>query len=217
MIDGFHHLSGFLNRPAQIAMVAAVRRVIKAAPLYHARMPRSGKELRVAQTNCGPLGWYSDEFKGYRYQPNYPGTEQPWPQFPTELLAQLVAIHNRLPAEMAGFVPEACLINWYTEGDALGLHKDADEPEWNAPIVMFSLGDDALFQIGGLSRDDPKSTIRVRSGDVCIMAGKARQAWHGVSGIVPGSSGRILGDSRGRFSLTVRQVNAHRIRSRRAV
>ena len=36
-------ISGHLDRPAQEAVLAAVRAVIQAAPLYTPRMPKSGK------------------------------------------------------------------------------------------------------------------------------------------------------------------------------
>jgi alkylated DNA repair protein (DNA oxidative demethylase) len=40
-----------------------------AAPLYVPAMPRTGKEMSVRMTNCGPLGWVTDKERGYRYQP----------------------------------------------------------------------------------------------------------------------------------------------------
>ena len=52
---------GYLDRAAQDALLAAVRSVIAAAPLYVPRMPRSGKPMSVMMTNCGSLGWVTDE------------------------------------------------------------------------------------------------------------------------------------------------------------
>ena len=49
-------------------------RVIAAAPLYVPRMPRSGKPMSVRMTNCGALGWVTDEARGYRYQATHPET-----------------------------------------------------------------------------------------------------------------------------------------------
>ena len=72
---------GHLDRPAQEAVLAAVREVIRAAPLYTPRMPKSGKPMSVRMTNCGPLGWVTDE-RGYRYQPTHPETGRAWPPIP---------------------------------------------------------------------------------------------------------------------------------------
>jgi alkylated DNA repair protein (DNA oxidative demethylase) len=64
--SGLVLLPGYLDRPAQLTLLADVRAVIAAAPLYIPRMPVSGKPMSVRMTNCGPLGWVTDE-AGYRY------------------------------------------------------------------------------------------------------------------------------------------------------
>src|SRR6266849_6816917 len=56
-----------------------------AAPPYAPRMPKSGKLLSVRMTNCGPLGWVTDE-AGYRYQPLHPETGQAWPPMPSMVI-----------------------------------------------------------------------------------------------------------------------------------
>src|ERR1700683_2822463 len=62
---------GYLDRAQQEALLAALRRIFEAAPLFTPRMPRSGRPFTVRMSNCGPLGWVSDE-AGYRYQPTDP-------------------------------------------------------------------------------------------------------------------------------------------------
>src|SRR6516225_5179219 len=74
----------YLDREAQLALLADIRSVIAASPLYRPRMPRSGKEFSVQMTNCGSLGWVSD-IAGYRYQPTHPETGAPWPELPERL------------------------------------------------------------------------------------------------------------------------------------
>ena len=49
-------------------------------------MPKTGTPFGVRMTNCGPLGWVSDE-AGYRYQPTHPHSGEPWPPMPAMLLA----------------------------------------------------------------------------------------------------------------------------------
>src|SRR5262249_52733997 len=70
-----------LDPPTPAALVTPPRPVCAHAPLYTPRMPKSGKPLSVRMTNCGPLGWVTDE-AGYRYQPLHPHTDQPWPAIP---------------------------------------------------------------------------------------------------------------------------------------
>ena len=46
------------------------------APPFRPRMPRTGKPFSVQMSNCGALGWVSDE-RGYRYQATHPETGPP--------------------------------------------------------------------------------------------------------------------------------------------
>src|ERR1700761_4225221 len=77
---------GYLDRSAQAALLAALREVFAEAPLFTPRMPKSGRPFTVRMSNCGPLGWVSDE-KGYRYEPKHPVTQRAWPAMPNALLA----------------------------------------------------------------------------------------------------------------------------------
>lgn len=48
-------------------------------------------------------------------------------------------------------------------------------------FVVHSLGCKAVFLLGGSTRDEPPLAMFVRSGDVVLMAGSARQCFHGTS------------------------------------
>ncbi len=194
---GVAYYPGFLNRAAQEALGEAIRAALAEAPLYRPRMPRSGKPFSVRMSNCGPLGWVSDEM-GYRYQPTHPDTGRPWPPIPAALLAAW--------AELApgAAPPEACLVNVYDAKARMGLHQDRDEGELSAPIVSLSLGDPALFRIGGLTRDAPTRSFRLESGDAITFGGPARLVFHGVDRIIPRGS-TLLPDG-GRINLTLRRV-----------
>ena len=85
--------------------------------------------------------------------------------------------------------PDACLVNLYRPGARMGLHQDRDEADFGFPVVSVSLGDTAIFRIGGARRKDPTRTVRLASGDVVVLAGAARLTFHGVDRIVDGSSG----------------------------
>jgi DNA oxidative demethylase len=197
-LAGFRHLAGYLGQRQQKALLADLRAVIEAAPLFVPRMPGSGQPFSVRMSNCGTLGWVSDRDGGYRYQPTHPATGLPWPAMPRPLLD--------LWEEVADFPhgPEACLINYYSSGARMGSHRDADEQDFAAPVLSVSLGDDAVFHVGGTRRTDPKQRVVLKSGDVIVLGGKARLAYHGIDRILPGSS-PLLAEG-GRFNLTLRRV-----------
>jgi alkylated DNA repair protein (DNA oxidative demethylase) len=148
-------------------------------------------------TNCGPLGWVSDE-AGYRYQPTHPETGAPWPDTPELLL--------KAWEQLSGYPhpPQACLVNFYRPGARMGLHQDRDEEDFDAPVVSLSLGDTAVFRIGGTNRQDPTRSLRLASGDALVLGGAARLAFHGVDRVLPGTS-RLLPEG-GRINLTLRRV-----------
>jgi alkylated DNA repair protein (DNA oxidative demethylase) len=196
-LSGFRFLPGFLDTQTQAALLADLRKVFVAAPLYSPRMPKSGKPLSVQMTNCGTLGWVTDE-AGYRYQALHPHTGRPWAAMP----ARILDAWNRLAHY--GHRPECCLINYYDASAKMGLHQDRDEHDFDAPVVSLSLGDTCLFRIGGTKRRDPTCTLRIASGDALVLSGDARLAFHGVDRIIPGTS--TLLPEGGRINLTLRRV-----------
>jgi DNA oxidative demethylase len=194
---GLRFYPDHLGREAQMAVLAALRGVLAKAPLFTPRMPKSGRPMSVGMSNCGPLGWISDE-RGYRYQCLHPDTGQPWPAIP-DLLLQLWGEVARYP-----HVPEACLINYYGPNAKMGLHQDRDEADFSAPVVSLSLGDSCLFRVGGGKRSDPTRSFRLNSGDVLVLGGDMRLAFHGVDRIYPQTSTLLAGG--GRINVTMRRV-----------
>jgi DNA oxidative demethylase len=192
------YFSERFDRAAQAELLAELRRIIDEAPLFTPTMPRSGNPMSVRMTNCGPLGWVTDKELGYRYQAIHPLTGKAWPSMPKRLLD--------LWRDVAGYPapPEACLVNYYAGAAKMGLHQDKDEEDFAAPVVSVSLGDTGIFRIGGKSRKDPTQTFELKSGDVVVLAGEDRLAYHGIDRILPGTSD-LLAEG-GRFNLTLRRV-----------
>jgi alkylated DNA repair protein (DNA oxidative demethylase) len=190
---------GLLDLDEQSAILSRLRTLLVEGPLFVPTMPRSGKPLTVRMTNLGPLGWVSDR-DGYRYQATHPETAGPWPPIPEEI----AAIWRRL---LPGAPPpEACLVNYYAPSAKMGLHQDRDEQAFDVPVLSISLGDSALFRVGGLARSAPTRSFRLNSGDVVTLGGASRLAFHGVDRILPGTS--TLLPEGGRFNLTLRRVSA---------
>jgi alkylated DNA repair protein (DNA oxidative demethylase) len=194
-------LPGFLSPERQRNLLAEVRDAVARAPLYNPAMPRSGSPYSVRMSNCGSHGWLSDR-SGYRYSATHPVTGAPWPGIPRPIL--------ELWHEATGvaYAPEACLINVYAPTARLGLHRDQDEDAKDAPILSISLGDTALFRLGGPERKSPTRSFRLGSGDLMILEGPSRHWFHGVDRILPGTS-RLLPEG-GRINLTLRRVTVPR-------
>jgi alkylated DNA repair protein (DNA oxidative demethylase) len=190
-------LPGFLSSDRQRNLLAEVRDVMVRAPLYNPAMPRSGSPYSVRMTNCGSHGWLSDR-SGYRYSPTHPVTGEPWPAIPRSILDLWYATTGM------AYEPEACLINVYGPTAKLGLHRDQDEEAMDAPILSISLGDTALFRLGGPERKSPTRSVRLGSGDLVILEGPSRRWFHGVDRILPGTS-QLLPEG-GRINLTLRRV-----------
>ncbi len=195
---GIRHLPGFLDRDKQESLVESIRAIVSEAPLFVPVMPRTGKPMSVRMTNCGVLGWVTDKDRGYRYQPEHPVTGRPWPAIP-EALLDLWRTVSGSPK-----LPEACLVNFYTDDARMGLHQDRDEKDLEAPVVSVSLGDTCLFRVGGRERTDRTLSFKLSSGDVVVLGGEGRLAFHGVDRIYPNTS--MLLKNGGRINLTLRRV-----------
>ena len=197
MTPGLRYLPGHLALPEQRQLVEDLRLAVAAAPLFTPVMPRTGRPFSVRMTNLGSLGWVSDR-AGYRYQPLHPDTGQPWPAIPGVLLA--------LWRTVSGYShdPEACLVNFYSGGARMGLHRDEDEDDFTAPVLSVSLGDTAIFRIGGPERGGKTGTLKLNSGDVLVMGGPSRLCYHGIDRVLTGTS-TLLKDG-GRINLTLRRV-----------
>ncbi|MDQ8035919.1 MAG: DNA oxidative demethylase AlkB [Pedobacter sp.] len=169
-------LRGFARAEAEV-LLQAVSSITAQAPFRHLVTP-GGHVMSVAMTNCGALGWVSDE-QGYRYSHHDPDSGQHWPAMPAiflELAARAADV-----AGYANFKPDACLINRYLPDTRLTLHQDRNEHDADAPIVSVSLGVPATFLWGGLQRNNPTKRHRLEHGDVAVWGGPSRFFFHGIA------------------------------------
>jgi len=199
--QGFAHYPLYFSLEQQHALIDAVKQGAAQAPFFIPAMPRTGTPMSVALSNFGPLGWVSDKEGGYRYEPRHPKNGAPWPELP-ELLRNLWDTVTNYPAR-----PEATLINWYKPEklSKMGMHIDNDENDLRAPVVSVSLGDPAMFRIGGPKRGGPTQGLKLFSGDVVVLSGAARLCYHGVSKVFYGETALV--PKGGRINLTMRRVN----------
>lgn len=183
--------------PFETEVLAALDDITSQAPFRHMVTP-GGFVMSVAMTNCGVAGWVTDR-TGYRYDRNDPQTGSPWPAMPASFLALATAAATQ--AGYPDFRPDACLINRYEPGARLSLHQDKNERDFANPIVSVSLGLPAIFQFGGLKRNDPVRKYALRHGDVAVWGGPSRLFYHGVPELKDGVHATV---GRMRINLTFR-------------
>lgn len=195
-LRGFEIHKGWLDQEAQTTLLAAIRDVAKAAPVFSPMTPY-GKPMSVKMTSAGAFGWVSDR-SGYRYAPRHPDG-QAWPPIPDPVM--------QIWKDLSGVSrdPECCLINFYGEDARMGMHQDKDEVNFDMPVVSVSLGDEGLFRIGNQTRGGKTESLWLSSGDVVVMGGDARLTYHGVDRIRFGSSSLL--PKGGRINLTLRVVS----------
>ncbi len=196
MTPGFQYHPAALTRAEQEALAEEVFAAARHAPFFRPVTP-GGKAMSVLMTGFGPLCWVTDR-AGYRYAEAHPETGRPWPPMP----AILLDVWRRLAPDAPD--PDACLANLYREGAKMGLHQDRDELDFSVPVLSISLGDSAVFRLGGTARADRTASLRLSSGDICLLSGPARLAFHGIDRVLGGSSTVIPGG--GRLNLTLRRA-----------
>jgi DNA oxidative demethylase len=183
----------------EAALVAAIDALAAISPFRHMVTP-GGREMSVALTNCGQVGWVTDR-TGYRYDTVDPATGRPWPEMP-QAFADL-ASEAAAAAGFEGFQPDACLVNRYAPGARLSLHQDRNERDFDQPIVSVSLGLPAIFLWGGKTRTDRVRRVPLLHGDVVVWGGPARLTFHGVRSLADGEH-KLTGAYR--FNFTFRRA-----------
>lgn len=167
------------------------------------RLPFGERLLLSVQVCC--LGYH---WEPYQYS-------EPKREMPARLLftyaRALAAVWPRRRFQ-SWYDPDTAIVNWYSPEAKLGMHQDKSEDQelldCGSPIVTVALGDSCTFRLGNCeSKNQPYTDFEMRSGDVFIMGGASRMAYHGVMKIHAGTAPKELGMSKpGRLSVTIRQA-----------
>lgn len=198
LAEGAVILRRFARASAE-GLIEQIEAVSQHSPFRQMITP-GGYTMSVAMTNCGALGWTTNQH-GYLYSPFDPLTGRHWPSMPDAFKSLSDAASQA--AGYRGFSPDACLINRYAPGAKLSLHQDKDEPNLQQPIVSVSLGLPAVFQFGGLKRNDVLKRVMLEHGDVVVWGGTSRLFYHGILPLKPGHH-PATGDVR--YNLTFRRA-----------
>lgn len=161
---------------------ADLQAVLAAAPLRH-MMTHTGYPTAAAMTNCGAVGWTSEE-AGYFYRDRDPQTGLPWPAMPARWL--LLAQQAAAVAGHADYQPDICLINRYAVGTGMGRHQDNSERDFSQPIVSVSLGLPTTFAWWGREPAGAGRNLLLQDGDVLVWGRSARLGFHAVRPVPAG-------------------------------
>ena len=192
-LNGVGIWKGRLSGAEQQKILSDLRGLAKSAPFQQYQTGR-GHKMSVRMSAAGDVGWVSDS-RGYRYEPTQKSGAA-WPEIPGTILSVWRAVSG------ARRDPDSCLVNFYGEGARMGMHQDRDEADPSWPVVSISLGDEALFRVGQTVRGGKTQSIWLKSGDVAVLAGEARLAFHGIDRIKFGTSQLLSGG--GRINITLR-------------
>jgi alkylated DNA repair protein alkB family protein 1 len=123
----------------------------------------------------------------------YPETTPP--PFPSDIRLLLESVFEDT-------VAEAAIVNLYSPGDTLSIHRDVAESSATG-LISISIGCDAIFVLGTCSSSTSSNhlqaerssndaqdnilTLRLPSGSAVYMSGLSRFAWHGVPQVVAGT------------------------------
>nr|CAH7740134.1 unnamed protein product [Callosobruchus chinensis] len=107
-------------------------------------------------------------------------------KFPCDLKEMIEHLAKALGYE--NFQAEAAIVNYYPMHSTLSGHTDHSEINLEAPLFSVSLGQSAIFLLGGHTLDEKPIAILLRSGDVVVMSKESRLSYHAVPKILKADS-----------------------------
>lgn len=168
---------------------------------FEPKDPEAHKPVSIKQVMDRRLHWVT---LGGQYDwTNRVYPEERPPEFPPDIAAFLESLFPET-------VAQAAIVNIYTAGDTMMMHRDVSE-ETDKGLISISLGCDSLFMIApndpGKAPDGEEKAatngkdsgkehllLRLRSGDAIYMTKESRFAWHGVPKVLKGTCPAHLED-----------------------
>ncbi|WP_295629706.1 alpha-ketoglutarate-dependent dioxygenase AlkB [uncultured Corynebacterium sp.] len=201
-------LPGFLDLRQQ-AWLADRFREWAAGPVPARAAAIHGKPMSV-RTVC--LGWHWRPYEYTRTAIDVNGNPVlPFPEWMVRLGRSAVDAARAVEGGDAGpsssdYAPDAALANYYDADARMGMHQDRDEVS-RAPVVSLSIGDACTFRFGNPdTRNRPYRDLVLESGDAFVFGGASRLAYHGVTGVHPGTAPEGCGLAEGRINITMRET-----------
>ncbi len=161
-----------------------------------------GHEMSV-QIVC--LGWHWQPYKYSRLATDVNGRQVlAFPDWMVRIGRRALVAASGDAHASDDFTPDTALVNYYDDRSRMGMHQDRDEHSL-APVVSLSIGDTCRFRFGNTeNRMRPYQDIDLASGDLFVFGGPSRLAFHGVTGVYPGTAPVGCGLNTGRINITMR-------------
>ncbi|MFE3516332.1 alpha-ketoglutarate-dependent dioxygenase AlkB family protein [Streptomyces sp. NPDC059166] len=199
---GAWHIPGWLALDRQRELVAACRDwATGPVPIRHTRLPRGG--TMSVRTVC--VGWHWQPYRYTRTADDVNGRRvAAFPDWMADLGRRAVLAAYGDEATAREYRPDTALINFYDGQARMGMHQDKDERS-PAPVVSLSVGDTCVFRVGNTeTRTRPYTDIELASGDLFVLGGPSRFAYHGVPRVLEGTGDPATGLRSGRLNITMR-------------
>jgi len=203
LLPGFVHLRGVLPLAAQQALLDSACAVATASR----RSGISGGWYRAV----GDGQWILNDGSKARFwdsASSFPPSFMALGKDLSGLAAKKFAETLAVPAAL--FEPRVGALNFYTRHGRMGWHSDdTNFAKSGRPIVMANLGDTADFGYK-MRKEDRDQVVELKSGDVIIFGGPARNLVHSLLRVCPGTAPPELRfpdlPGPGRVSVTWRDV-----------
>ncbi|HIW99494.1 MAG TPA: alpha-ketoglutarate-dependent dioxygenase AlkB [Candidatus Nesterenkonia stercoripullorum] len=198
---GAHHVPNWLSYEQQRWIVERFREWGR-GPVPPRSASIRGHPMSV-KTVC--LGWHWRPYQYSRDAVDVNGNRVlDFPEWMVRLGRKALADATGEAEASQEYTPDTALVNYYDEAARMGMHQDKDEAS-DAPVVSLSIGDTCRFRFGNTTtRNKPYQDLELRSGDLFVFGGPSRLAYHGVTGVIPGSAPEECGLSHGRINITMR-------------
>ncbi|XP_071798633.1 nucleic acid dioxygenase ALKBH1-like [Asterias amurensis] len=136
----------------------------------------NSKKCLIDQLRWVTLGYHYDWTSKLYHHDNHT-------VFPEDLsaLSSIIADVMGYPS----FDTQAAIVNYYHLDSTLGGHTDHSEFDLTAPIISYSLGQSAVFLLGGKSKETTPLAMYLHSGDIIVMGGESRLCYHAVPRVLP--------------------------------
>ena len=198
-LAGFRHLPGYLGPAEQAALLGRdPGRDCGRRPCSCPTMPRTGKPFSVRMSNCGPLGWVSDKTAATATRP----ASRHRPALARHARPACSSSGTRSPAtrarpRLASSTTTRPAPRWARTATRTRRirRRPSSRSRWATMPPSTS---------AACSARDPKQRLVLRSGDVVVLGGAARLAYHGIDRIHPAR--RPCCAEGGRLNLTLRRV-----------
>ncbi|MFE7750215.1 alpha-ketoglutarate-dependent dioxygenase AlkB family protein [Streptomyces sp. NPDC057428] len=199
---GAMHVPGWLTGDEQRDLVTACRAwATGPVPIRHTRLPRGG--VMSVQTVC--VGWHWRPYAYTRTADDVNGRRVvDFPDWMVLLGRRALLEAYGDPVQADAYTPDTALINFYDGQARMGMHQDKDERS-SAPVVSLSIGDSCVFRVGNTqTRTKPYTDIELASGDLFVLGGPSRFAYHGVPKVIEDTGDPATGLKSGRLNITMR-------------